>query len=60
MGSMAPEVAAQCLRSKTLPSVFHNSMGTLYEEPCLVFIQVCVLRFVHACVHVYMHAGRYV
>ncbi len=26
--------------SKTLPTVVRNAMGTLYEEPCVVFVRV--------------------
>lgn len=29
-----------CKRCKVLPNVIHNALGTLYEEPCVVYIRV--------------------
>eukprot|EP00798_Chlamydomonas_sp_ICE-L_P029388 gene29388-5742_t len=34
------ELLARLLRAKTLPSTFHNACGSLYEEPCIVFIRI--------------------
>ncbi len=31
-------------KEKSLPSVVSNSLGTLYEEPCVVYVRVGVLH----------------
>lgn len=38
--------------TKTLPLVVHSPMGTLYEEPCTVFMKLQVRRGDGACGHV--------
>eukprot|EP00798_Chlamydomonas_sp_ICE-L_P006442 gene6442-3069_t len=33
------ELLGKLLKTKTLPAIFHSACGTLYEEPCIVFIR---------------------